>query len=212
MQTNYRSRSFCVVFLSTIALVGLFFVTCDGRQCNSYRDCLGDYRKCCNGYCRWHCNLSCSSDEQCGSPGSKEEYCCKGKCISVSSICEEPRREEEPVLSATIIAVIAIFGVILIVALCIALRSYWCKCLRICFKPRGSQQGDIGTKLRGGNGFVEFGRESGTSAVTDERTSAQTSISWVGQDVRIVPSKSTGSRHGLGKTKTKPNNVKMILS
>lgn len=211
MQTNYRLRRFYVVFLSTVALVGFFIVTCDGRRCNSNRDCLGDYRQCCSGYCRRHCNLSCSSDEQCGSPGSKEEYCCKGKCISASSICEKPRREEEPVLSATVIAVIAIFGVILIVALCIALKSYWCKCLRICFKPRGSQQGDIGTKLRGGNGFVELGRESATSAA-DERTSAQTSISWVGQDVRIVPSKSTGLRNGPGKSKTKPDNVKMILS
>ena len=218
MQTSHRTPSSNVIIvLSALWLIGVFLISCDGRQCDSHSDCLGDYRRCCSGYCRRLCNLSCSGDEHCGSPGSIEEYCCKGRCISESTVCEKPLPEEEPILSTAVIAVIAIFGMILILALlCFVLRSYWYKCLGICSKARGSPQRQIGAKLRGSNGFVELGRGSSVNGADEtlirpERISTQSSTSWVGQDVRIIPPKSSGSARN-GQSKAKQNNIKTMVS
>lgn len=202
IQTNRRLSSFHMIALSTFMFLGFTIVTSEGRQCETYRGCLGDYRECCSGYCRRSCNLTCSGDEHCGSPGSIEEYCCKGKCISTSTLCEKPVPEEENVLSSPVIAVVAIFGAMLLVALCCVLRAHMCKFRALCFGEMSSQQQrETGSKLRGGTGFVELGRGSiGTeeSLNTTERFSVRSnSVStWVGQDFRIVPPKSSSSRNG----------------
>lgn len=177
---------FSIIVFSAIIFLG-FLRAGESRRCDSYRDCLGDYIHCCGGYCRRSCNLSCSRDEHCGSPGSIEEYCCKGKCIRTSSICEKPVADEENVLSTPVIAVVAIFGVMLIVAVCCVFRSHFCKVRALCF-GESSQQVDIAAKARG-SGFVALGRGSvGTEDGLDctERISMQSTSTWVGQDFRIA--------------------------
>lgn len=193
MQTNRGIPNFNIIVLSTFVFLGFMMVTIEGRECDTYRDCLGDYGQCCSGYCRRLCNLTCSRDKHCGSPGSIEEYCCKGKCISTSTPCEKPKPNEDEVLSSPVIAVIAIFGVMLLVALCFVFRAHLCKFRALCRNERGSQQAEIGSKVRGGTGFVELGRGSvGTEESLNytERFSVQSSTTWVGQDFRIVPPKS----------------------
>ena len=189
-----RLPRFSIIVFSAIIFLG-FLRAGESRRCESSRDCLGDYIHCCSGYCRRSCNLSCSRDEQCGSPGSVEEYCCKGKCISTSSICERPMADEEDVLSSPVIAVIVIFGVMLIVAVCCVFRSYFCKVRTLCFGER-SQQADAAAKARS-SGFVTLGRGSvGTEDGLDctERISMQSASTWVGQDFRIAPPRSSSMK------------------
>lgn len=185
---------FSIIVFSAIIFLG-FLRAGESRRCDSYRDCLGDYIHCCGGYCRRSCNLSCSRDEHCGSPGSIEEYCCKGKCIPTSSICEKPVADKENVLSTPVIAVVAIFGVMLIVAVCCVFRSHFCKVRALCF-GESSQQVDITAKARG-SGFVALGRGSvGTEDGLDctERISMQSTSTWVGQDFRIAPPRSSSMK------------------
>lgn len=200
MQANRRLPSSTVIVLSTLGFLGFLLVTGEGRLCDSHKDCLGDYRQCCIPYCRRLCNLTCSRDEHCGSPGSIEEYCCKGKCISTSSLCEKPPPQEDEVLSTPVIAVIVIFVVMLVVALCLVFRSHLCKFRTICLGQRAAHQAEIGFKHRGANqGFVELGQDS---SGTDEsshhpgRISVSKNSSWVGQDIRIAPPKSSRTRNG----------------
>lgn len=187
-----------IIVFSAIIFLG-FLRAGESRRCDSYRDCLGDYIYCCSGHCRRSCNLSCSRDEQCGSPGSIEEYCCKGECISTSSVCENPMTDEEDVLSSPVIAVIVIFGVMLIVAVCCVFRSHICKMRTLCF-GEGSQQVDTAAKARG-SGFVALGRGSvGTEDGLDctERISMQSTSTWVGQDFRVAPPRpSSMKRNGI---------------
>ena len=210
MQTNRRLPSLNGIILSVLGFLGFMFIIIEGRQCGTPKDCMGDYRRCCKGYCRRSCNLTCSRDERCGSPGSIEEYCCKGRCISTSILCEKPIPDEEDDLSNAVIAVIAIFGLMFVVALTCVLRSYLCKFRAICCGNSGSQQAQIGSKACGGNGFVELGQESvGTDErlIHAKRISAQTNHTWVGQDFRIVPPKSSSSRKGRKKTSKLFSNV-----
>ena len=203
MQTNRRLPSLNIIVLSALVFLGFMFVIIEGRQCDVHNDCMGDYRRCCTGYCRRLCNRTCSRDEHCGSPGSIEEYCCKGRCISTSILCEKPIPDEEDVLSNAVIAVIAIFGLLFVVALSCVLRSHLCKFRAICCGERRSQQMQIGSKACGGNGFVELGQESvatDESLIHAERISAQINNTWVGQDFRIVPPKLSSSRKGRKKT------------
>lgn len=192
LKSGLELPSFSIIVFSTIIFFG-FLQTAESRQCDTYRDCLGDYINCCGGYCRRSCNLSCTRDEHCGSPGSIEEYCCKGKCILTSSTCEKPVEEEENVLSSPVIAVVVIFGVMLVVAVCCVFRSHLCRLRTLCFGEK-SQQVDIGSKARGA-GFVELGR--GSSVGTEdglnctERISMQSTSTWVGQDFRIAPPRSS---------------------
>lgn len=185
---------FSIIVFSAIIFLG-FLRAGESRRCDSYRNCLGDYIHCCGGYCRTSCNLSCSRDEHCGSPGSIEEYCCKRKCIPTSSICEKPVTDEENVLSSPVIAVVAIFGVMLIVAVCCVFRSHFCKVRALCF-GESSQQVDIAAKARG-SGFVALGLGSvGTEDGLDctERISMQSTSTWVGQDFRIAPPRSSSMK------------------
>lgn len=189
---------FSIIVFSAIVFLGVLRAG-ESRRCDSSRDCLGDYIHCCSGYCRRLCNLSCSQDEHCGSPGSIEEYCCKGKCISTSATCEKPMADEEDVLSTPVIAVVAIFGVMLIVAVCCVFRSYFCKLRALCF-GESSQQVDTAAKARS-SGFVALGRGSvGTEDGLDctERISMQSASTWVGQDFRVAPPRSSSvKRSGI---------------
>ena len=185
---------FSIIVFSAIIFLGVLRGG-ESRRCDSSSDCLGDYIHCCNGHCRRSCNLSCSRDEHCGSPGSIEEYCCKEKCISTSSVCEKPVADEEDVLSTPVIAVVVIFGVMLIVVVCCVFRSYFCKVRALCF-GESSQQVDAAAKARArGSGFVTLGRgsvgtEDGQLDCT-ERISMQCASSWVGQDFRVAPPRSS---------------------
>ena len=195
MKTLFGLPRLSIVIFSAIIFLG-FLRAGESRRCDSGRDCLGDFIHCCSGHCRRSCNLSCSRDEQCGSPGSTEEYCCKGKCIFTSSICEKPVTDEEDVLSRPVIAVLVTFGVMLIVAVCCVFRSHFCKMRTPCFVD-SSQQVDAGAKARG-SGFVALGRGSvGTEDGLDctERISMQSTSTWVGQDFRIAPPRSSSMKH-----------------
>lgn len=103
--------------------------------------------------------------------------------------------DEENVLSSPVIAVVAIFGVMLIVAVCCVFRSHFCKVRALCF-GESSQQVDIAAKARG-SGFVALGRGSvGTEDGLDctERISMQSTSTWVGQDFRIAPPRSSSMK------------------
>ena len=195
-QTIFGLRSFAVIVFSTIIFLG-FLGAVESRQCDTHRDCLGDYIHCCSGYCRRSCNASCSRDEHCGSPGSIEEYCCKGKCISSSLTCEKPPNKKENVLSSPLIAVVVIFSVILVVAVCCVMRSHLCKLRALCLGENARQVDitDMSSKKRGA-GFVSLGgsveTEDGLNCT--ERISLQSSSSWVGQDFRIAPPKASNTK------------------
>ncbi|XP_078376499.1 uncharacterized protein LOC144659847 [Oculina patagonica] len=191
LKTSLELPSLSIIVFSTIIFFG-FLRAAESRQCDTHRDCLGDYIHCCSGYCRRSCNLTCTRDEHCGSPGSIEEHCCKGKCILASSTCEKPVADEENVLSSPVIAVVVIFGLMLIVAVCCVFRSHFWKLRALCFGER-SQQVDMGCKARGA-GFVELeqgsvGTEDGLNCT--ERISMQSTSTWVGQDFRIAPPRSS---------------------
>lgn len=200
-QTNLALPSFTMIIFSTIIVFLGFLQMAESRQCESYRNCLGDYLNCCSGYCRRSCNQSCTRDEHCGSPGSLEEFCCKGKCISTSTPCaEKPVADTESVLSGPVIAIVVIFSVMLLVAVCFFFRSHLCKVRALCFGER-AQQVDI-SKVHG-TGFVALDRGSAgtledSSLTCTERISLQSSSTWVGQDFRIAPSTSSKiKRNGL---------------
>lgn len=191
LKTGIEISRFSIIVLLTVTFFG-FLRGGESRQCDTNRDCLGDYIHCCSGFCRRSCNLSCLRDEDCGSPGSIEEYCCKGECILASSRCEKPLPDEESVLSRPVIAVVVIFAVMLIVAVCCVFRSHLYKLRALCFGER-SQQVDIGAKARGA-GFVALergsvGTEDGLNCT--ERISLQSTATWVGQDFRIAPPRSS---------------------
>ena len=195
--SNHGISSFkIIIILSIFVLVGLTTVTIEGRPCKTDDNCLGIYIHCCSGYCRRSCNLTCSRDDQCGSPPSIEEHCCKGTCTSTSVDCEKRMPNKENVLSSPVIAVIAIFGVVLVAVLCCVFRAHLCKYRALWFGNRGSQQGDSGSKMRGGAGFVELGRVGTDESLNNtERLSLQSNNTWVGQDFRIVYPKSSSERY-----------------
>ena len=90
---------------------------------------------------------------------------------------------------------VVIFGVMLIVAVCCVFRSYFCKVRALCF-GESSQQVDAAAKARArGSGFVTLGRgsvgtEDGQLDCT-ERISMQCASTWVGQDFRVAPPRSS---------------------
>lgn len=182
------------VFVFSIVFLGGFLGVSESRKCASHRDCLGDYIYCCSGYCRRSCNISCSREEHCGSPGSLEEYCCKGKCMSTSLPCEKPPKEKENALSGPLIALVVIFSVILVVAVACLIRSHWNKLRAHCFDERARQVEipERSVKVRGA-GFVSLGgsfeTEDGSSCT--ERISLQSSGTWVGQDFTVAQPKSS---------------------
>ena len=100
--------------------------------------------------------------------------------------------EEEDVLSSPVIAVVAVFGVMLMVAVCCVFRSFFCKVRTLCF-GESSRQFETAAKARG-SGFVALGRGSvGTEDGLDctERISMQSTNTWVGQDFRVAPPRSS---------------------
>ncbi|XP_022788695.1 uncharacterized protein LOC111328512 [Stylophora pistillata] len=195
-QTVFGLPRITVVVFSIVTFWGFLGVS-ESRECESYRDCLGDYLYCCSGYCRRSCNISCSRNEHCGSPGSLEEYCCKGKCISTSLPCEKPPKEKENALSVPLIALVVIFSDILRMAVACLIRSHWNKLRRLCFDERARQmeKREGSSKVRGA-GFVslEGSFEAESDLTCTERISLQSSGTWVGQDFRIAQPKSSKNK------------------
>lgn len=199
MQILNRQLFILNIIVLTFALLVFTIVSVEGRLCKTHQDCLGDFIQCCSGYCRQSCNLSCSRNDQCGSPPNLEEYCCKGTCISTSLTCEKPAPEKENVLSPPLIAVVAIFGVLLVITLCCVFWAQLCKMRALCFAGnRGSRrEANAGVKISVGAGFMELGRVGTDESlnVTERFTLRAGSNSWVGQDFRVVPPKSLSKRN-----------------
>lgn len=95
--------------------------------CDNDKDCFGDYRVCCVGYCKKSCNATCLLSSDCGSLGHLHEKCCNNKCVDIDKVCPQMITKKTQ-LTSTHIAVLVVCVVVFVLVGACALVMYIFKC------------------------------------------------------------------------------------
>lgn len=95
--------------------------------CDADKDCFGDYKYCCGGYCKKSCNSSCVLSSDCGSLGHLQEKCCNNKCVEINTVCPQMENKKTRLTSTHIAVLVVCIVVFILIGVC-ALVMFVCKC------------------------------------------------------------------------------------